>query len=38
MAELECTIKELETEIMRVRAVIAAKQSVRAGAEALFKR
>ena len=36
--ELEGYIAELEAEIGRARAAIAAKQSVRAGAEALFKR
>lgn len=38
VAELTAYIAELEAEIVRVRAAIAAKQSVRAGAEALFKR
>ncbi len=36
--ELEAYIAELETEIARVKAAIGAKHSVRAGAEALFRR
>jgi uncharacterized small protein (DUF1192 family) len=36
--ELNDYITELEAEIARVRAAIGGKQSVRAGAEALFKR
>lgn len=36
--ELEDYIADLEAEIARARQAIAAKQSVRAGAEALFKR
>ncbi len=38
LAELQAYIAELETEIARAKSAIAAKQSVRAGAEALFKR
>jgi uncharacterized small protein (DUF1192 family) len=38
IAELEAYIGELEEEIARVRADIAAKRSQRGGAEALFKR
>jgi uncharacterized small protein (DUF1192 family) len=38
IAELEAYIAELEQEIIRVRGTIAAKQSVRGGADALFKR
>jgi uncharacterized small protein (DUF1192 family) len=38
IAELEAYIAELETEITRVRAEIAAKLGQRRGAEALFKR
>jgi uncharacterized small protein (DUF1192 family) len=38
VAELEAYIAELETEITRVRAEIAAKLGQRRGAEALFKR
>ncbi|HXE17578.1 MAG TPA: DUF1192 domain-containing protein [Stellaceae bacterium] len=38
IAELENYIGELENEIMRVRADIAAKRAQRGGAEALFKR
>jgi uncharacterized small protein (DUF1192 family) len=38
IAELEAYIVELETEIARVRADIAAKLGQRRGAEALFKR
>ncbi|MGE5505133.1 MAG: DUF1192 domain-containing protein [Actinomycetota bacterium] len=38
VAELEGYIASLEAEIVRVRAAIAAKKDVRAGAEALFKR
>ncbi|HEY7991269.1 MAG TPA: DUF1192 domain-containing protein [Stellaceae bacterium] len=38
IAELEDYIGELEEEILRVRADIAAKRSQRGGAEALFKR
>jgi uncharacterized small protein (DUF1192 family) len=38
IAELEAYIAELETEIARARADIAAKLGQRRGAEALFKR
>jgi len=38
IAELEAYIAELENEINRVRAEIAAKLGQRRGAEALFKR
>jgi uncharacterized small protein (DUF1192 family) len=38
VAELEAYIAELESEIGRVRAEIAAKLGQRRGAEALFKR
>jgi len=38
VAELESYIGELETEIRRVRAAIAAKQAVRSGADSLFKK
>lgn len=38
IAELEAYIGELEEEIVRVRADIAAKRAQRGGAEALFKR
>jgi uncharacterized small protein (DUF1192 family) len=38
IAELEDYIAEMETEILRVREVIAAKRRQRGGAEALFKR
>jgi uncharacterized small protein (DUF1192 family) len=38
VAELTAYIAELEAEIGRARAAIAAKQDVRAGAESLFKR
>jgi uncharacterized small protein (DUF1192 family) len=38
IAELEAYIAELENEITRVRAEIAAKLGQRRGAEALFKR
>ena len=38
IAELEAYIGELEEEIARVRADIAAKRVQRGGAEALFKR
>ncbi len=38
VAELEAYIAELENEITRVRAEIAAKLGQRRGAEALFKR
>jgi uncharacterized small protein (DUF1192 family) len=38
IAELKAYIAELETEITRVRAEIAAKLGQRRGAEALFKR
>ncbi len=38
VAELEAYIAELETEIARVKGVIAAKTSHRAGAEGLFKK
>ena len=38
IAELQAYIGELEAEVARARSAIAAKQSVRAGAEALFKR
>jgi uncharacterized small protein (DUF1192 family) len=38
IAELEAYIAELEQEIARVRGAINAKQSVRGGADALFKR
>ena len=38
IAELEAYIGELEEEIARVRADIAAKRNQRGGAEALFKR
>ena len=38
IAELEAYIGELEDEIARVRADIAAKRAQRGGAEALFKR
>ncbi len=37
IAELEAYIGELEEEIVRVRADIAAKRAQRGGAEALFK-
>ncbi len=36
--ELDAYIADLEAEIARAKGAIAAKQSVRAGAEALFKR
>ena len=36
--ELSAYIGELETEIARARAAIAGKQSVRAGAESLFRK
>lgn len=36
--ELEDYISDLEAEIARVRQAIAAKRSVKAGAEALFKK
>ena len=38
IGELDAYIADLEAEIARAKAAIAAKQSVRAGAEALFKR
>ena len=38
VTELEAYIVELEGEIERARAVIAARQRQRSGAEALFKR
>ncbi|MCC7272806.1 MAG: DUF1192 domain-containing protein [Alphaproteobacteria bacterium] len=38
IAELEGYIAELEAEILRVRAAIAAKQSQRGAAEAFFRR
>lgn len=38
VAELNAYIEELEGEIARARAVIAAKQSARAGAESFFKK
>ncbi len=38
VAELNAYIAELEAEIERVRAAIAAKQSARQGAEAFFKK
>lgn len=38
VAELERYIGQLEDEIARARAAIGAKQAVRAGAEALFRR
>jgi len=38
VAELESYIGELEAEIRRVRAAIAAKQAVRSGADSLFKK
>lgn len=38
VAELEDYIIELQAEIERVRLAIAAKQSVRSGAEALFRK
>jgi uncharacterized small protein (DUF1192 family) len=38
IAELEAYIGELEEEIARVRADIAAKRTQRGGAEALFRR
>lgn len=38
VAELEAYITELEGEITRTRAEIAAKQKQRGGAESLFKR
>jgi uncharacterized small protein (DUF1192 family) len=37
VTELKLYILELEGEIVRARAAILAKQSIRAGAEALFK-
>lgn len=37
IAELEAYIGELEAEIARVRAAIAAKQKLRGGADSLFK-
>jgi uncharacterized small protein (DUF1192 family) len=36
--ELHAYIGELEAEIERVRAAVRAKQSIRSGAESLFKR
>lgn len=38
VAELNAYIEELEAEILRARAAIAAKQSARAGAESFFKK
>lgn len=38
VAELNAYIEELEAEIARARAAIAAKQSARAGAESFFKK
>jgi uncharacterized small protein (DUF1192 family) len=38
VAELEAYIGDLEAEIVRVRAAIAAKHSQRAGADSLFRR
>ncbi|HLO76469.1 MAG TPA: DUF1192 domain-containing protein [Magnetospirillum sp.] len=38
VAELNAYITELEAEIARVRAAIAAKQSARQGAEGFFKK
>jgi uncharacterized small protein (DUF1192 family) len=38
VAELEAYIVELEQEIARTRTAIAAKRSIRGGADALFKR
>jgi uncharacterized small protein (DUF1192 family) len=38
IAELESYIAELEAEITRVRAAIAAKQAVRSGADSLFRK
>ncbi|HTH17389.1 MAG TPA: DUF1192 domain-containing protein [Magnetospirillum sp.] len=38
VAELNAYIAELEAEITRARAAIAAKQSARAGAESFFKK
>lgn len=38
IAELNAYIVELEAEIARTRAVIAAKQSARAGADSFFKK
>ncbi|MGE5516735.1 MAG: DUF1192 family protein [Bacteroidota bacterium] len=38
VAELNAYIEELEGEIARARAAIAAKQSARAGAESFFKK
>lgn len=38
IGELEDYIKDLETEIQRARAAIAAKQAVRSGADSLFKK
>jgi uncharacterized small protein (DUF1192 family) len=38
ITELENYIAELEQEILRVRGAIAAKRSVRGGADSLFKR
>lgn len=38
VAELNAYIEELEAEIVRARAAIAAKQSARAGAESFFKK
>lgn len=38
VTELNAYIEELEGEILRVRAAIAAKQSARAGAENFFKK
>ncbi len=37
VAELEDGIRRLETEIVRLRAAIAAKKDVRGGADALFR-
>lgn len=38
VAELNAYIEDLEAEIVRARAAIAAKQSARAGAESFFKK
>jgi uncharacterized small protein (DUF1192 family) len=38
LAELETYIADMESEILRVRAEIAAKRKQRGGAESLFKR
>lgn len=38
VAELECYIGDLESEIARARMAIEKKRSIRGGAEALFRR